>query len=73
MTEASIEAEMQRRRDSDYRPFFDNPVELRRKEIEEHEKERKGIVDPELVDTLMLKYLARIADALESISRSLGK
>ena len=72
-TQLEIEMEMQRRRDSDYRPLSENPVVLRRKEIEEHEKERKGIVDPELVDTMKLRYLARIADALESIARSMGK
>ena len=49
------------------------PPERRRNEIEKNEQERKTIVDPELVETMKLRYLARIADALESISRSLGK
>ena len=52
---------------------LETPIQKRRNEIEKNEQERKAIVDPELVDTLKLKYLERIARALESIARSVGK
>lgn len=51
---------------------LESPIQRRRNEIEKNEQERKNIVDPELVDTLKLKYLERIARALEGIERQLS-
>ena len=51
---------------------LETPIQKRRNEIEKNERERKAIVDPELVDTLKLKYLERIARALEGIEKHLS-
>ena len=51
---------------------LETPIQKRRNEIEKNEQERKAIVDHELVDTLKLKYLERIARALEGIERQLS-
>lgn len=51
---------------------LESPIQRRRNEIEKNEQERKNIVDPELVDTLKLKYLERIARALEGIEKHLS-
>ena len=45
-----------------------DPIQKRRNEIEKNEQERRTIVDPELVETMKLRYLARIADALETLA-----